>query len=332
MIGIRERRYGSWLDRASAACLGTKFGHRLWERCKGNPGVFVMLTYDRAPYEDALDLYRTHRERQHVALFIRRLSKRLGVSLKGKWVRKMEFQEGGWVHWHLVILGERFIYNSVIEECWRHGHTKTKGLNKQRALYMTKYVSKGNCGLPAFIWGEAPRSVKVISASPGFWGEQTKPNTYCPIYAKYGPQRPSKWPAYVPIGKRMEQNRGCTVARAGPGQRPHAIRSVCCEPFEMLRLVARVADRCIQHRGWLWFDVDEEYVEEVAALVRSDIAAAACRREWSQRLADGKPAPRSGALNLRGTRKPDAPMPIPSWLTDWWQQQAMANWLPGATK
>jgi len=49
-------------------------------------------------------------------------------------------------------------------------------------------------------------------------------------------------------------------------------------------------------------------------------------------IADGKLAPRSGALNLRGARKPDTPMAIPSWLTDWRQQQAMADWLPGATK
>lgn len=324
MIGIRERRFGSWLDRASAVCLGTKFGYRLWERCKGNPGVFVTLTYDRAPYEDALDLYRSQRERQHVAIFIRRLSKRLGVSLKGKWVRKMEFQEGGWVHWHLIILGERFIHNSVIEECWRHGHTKTKGLNKQRAFYLTKYVSKGNCDLPAFIWGEAPRSVKVISVSPGFWGSPSKEGTYCPVYAKYGPWQPSRWPAYVPIGQQMERNPGVSVCRGAPGKTPHAIRSVPCEPVQMISDVAAAAKgRCVRDRGWLWFDVEEEIVEK---------AAAVCRRETGRSGVGCTATPRSGgALNLRGTRKPDASMPPPSWLTDWWVQQAMANWLPSAT-
>lgn len=64
----------------------------------------------------------------------------------------------------------------------------------------------------------------------------------------------------------MELNRGCTVARGGPGQRPHAVRSVRCEPVELLAIVSREAKSCKRDRGWLWFDVDEAFVERTAPL------------------------------------------------------------------
>lgn len=324
MIGIRERRYGSWLDPASAVVLGCKMGHLLWKRCVGQRGLFLTLTYDRSKYRDALDLYRTQSERKHVAKFMSRLSRTLGRSLKGKWVRKMEFQEGGWVHWHLIIVGLEFVPNAVISQCWGHGFTKTKGLNKGRVFYLTKYVAKGGVPLPSFIWGERPRSVKIIAASPGFWGDAARPSTYCAIYAKYGPKPPSRWPAYVPIGKCMERNRGCTMAKGGPKRKPFGIHSVCCEPVELIQLMAEFGRRCVRANGWLWFDVDEDIAAK---------AAAVCGREWSQRLADCTPAPRSGALNLRGTSKRSREGELPphlDWLDAWWKEQAMAEWLPGA--
>ena len=180
----------------------------------------------------------------------------------------MEFQEGGWVHWHLIILDETFISNALLSECWKHGFTKTKSLSKERCRYLTNYVTKEGVPLPAFIWGERPRSVKIIAASPGFWGREPKPSNYCPIYAKYGPQPPQRIPGYVPIGAKMKLARGATIAKGNPVQRPYAIRSISCEPYQFLSLINRDARSCTQAKGWMWFDVDEDVAEKAAAACR----------------------------------------------------------------
>lgn len=315
MIAVRERRFGSWLDRNSAIALGVRMKWRLWERCKDQPGVFVTLTYDRAPYSDALDLYRSQCEQRHVSRFIARLSKRLGQSLKGQWVRKMEFQQGGWVHWHLIIVGVSYVPNSVIEECWGHGFTKTKGITRERCFYLTKYVTKGDCGLPSFVWGERPRSVKIIASSPGFWGPSARPSTYCPIYHKYGPGPPQRIPGYVPVGTRMRWNRGVQIGAGRPGYRPHSIHSRLCEPNRFIASLCKVARTCQRAGGWLWLDVSDS---ELWRATQAELS--------HERLSEAT-APRSGALNLSGTSKPPSSLLLPDWLNAWWREQAMDAWL-----
>jgi hypothetical protein len=321
MVGIRERRFGSWLDRASAIVLGTIAGIKLWERCKGKPGLFITLTYDRWPFADALDCYRVQSERQHVAMFIRRLSRKLGVSLKGQWTRKLEFQEDGWPHFHIVLMGHKFIENRLISECWGHGYTSTKGLTRDRCIYFTKYITKGNCALPSFILGEKPRSLKIFSSSPGFWGENGKESTYCPVYAKYGPPPPQRVPGFVPIGHRMEQCRGVTVAKCQSGGKPRGVYSVPCEPARFLGFMAQRSRRVVRADGWLWFDCAPGVEEQ---------AAVATRRRPPE---GGGGAPRSGAFNLSGTRKPDADCMVHllPWLARWWEEQARATECRGVT-
>lgn len=317
MIGIRERRFGSWLDRASAIVLGCIQGHLLWERCKGQEGIFITLTYNHYAFADAWDCYRCQSEKKHVARFFQRLSKRLGRSFKGQWIRKMEFQENGWVHWHIVLLGEKFIPNKLIEECWTHGFTKTKKITKSRCRYLSKYVTKAGCGLPPFIEGEKPKSVKIFACSPGFWGDLKPKKTSgdCPIYKKYGPWRPSPLPVYTPIGQKMRQGRGCSVAKHGaPGCKPSG---VYCTPAKLERLLPLVASeaRSQSHgQGWLWFDIDQERLDYLIAAAVSGEHRSVEPTERSRTR-----PPRSGGLNLRGTRNraPDL-----SWLHDWWVHEA----------
>ena len=304
MIAVRERRMGSWLDRASAAALGMRLAMRLWDRVQGQPGLFVTLTYNRGGYADALDLYRAQSERQHVAKFIKRLQRKLGRSLKGQWIRKMEFQGGGWVHWHLLIMGESFIPNKVIEDCWGHGFTKTKGLTRERCFYMTKYVTKGNIALPSFIWGEPPRSVKIIAVSPGFWGDAGRPSDYCPIYAKYGPAPRQRVPVHVPIGYRIKQCRGVSVGAGRPGSRPYGIFTVTCEPALFMAHLSRCSRSVTRSDGWMWFDCSDSAVRQ---------AATAARRESGTSEGAGAPGPRSGAREVKGTRKPDHDGVFPPW-------------------
>jgi hypothetical protein len=296
MVDIREKRVGSFLDPASWAKLGYVYGQRIWKVCKGRPGVFVTLTYNRDGYAGPLDLYRRQSEKKHIKCFIQKLQRRLGYSLKGRWVRKMEFQRGGWVHWHLIILGEKFIPQEMLESCWPHGFVSLRALTKKRVFYTCKYVGKGGIGVPAWLYGEPPRSVRIIQSSPGFWPEEDrKPSTYCPIYAKYGPPPPQRIPGFRPIGAGLREGRGCTVR----DQRQHKCFSIKCEPAVLLAELGRRA-KCLGNvkGGWLRYDCDVAMVEDAAAAIGWASAAAAARRRPPE---GGGGAPRSGAFNLRGT-------------------------------
>lgn len=197
---IRVRRSGSrsWLDYQWAKAFGAKLAARLEERCTGERGVFLTLTYQRNEYENPRDLYRQASEKKHVAEFIKRLARFLGESLTGRWICKMEFQEGGWVHWHLIVLGVSRIEHAALSSLWGFGHVWIKRMNRQSLRYMTKYVAKGD-GLPAFLYAERPRSVKVIRTSKGFWNDPPK-NRPTPVRDE-SPQLE----AYRPIGESLRR-------------------------------------------------------------------------------------------------------------------------------
>jgi hypothetical protein len=197
---IRVRRSGSrsWLDYQWAKAFGAKLATRLEERCTGERGVFLTLTYQRNEYENPRDLYRQASEKKHVAEFIKRLARHLGESMTGRWICKMEFQEGGWVHWHLIVLGVSRIEHAALSSLWGFGHVWIKRMTKDSRRYMTKYVAKGD-GLPAFLYAERPRSVKVIRTSKGFWNYPPKdrPTTI----REESPQLD----AYRPIGESLRR-------------------------------------------------------------------------------------------------------------------------------
>lgn len=198
---IRVRRSGSrsWLDYQWARAFGAKLATRLEERCAGERGLFLTLTYRRDQYNDPRHLYREASEKKHVAEFIKRLARHLGESLTGRWICKMEFQEGGWVHWHLILLGISRIEHAVLSDRWGFGHVWVKRMTHESRRYMTKYVAKGD-GLPAFLYAERPRSVKVIRTSKGFWNDPPK---------KRNPSTPSTSPqldAYRPIGESLRRS------------------------------------------------------------------------------------------------------------------------------
>jgi hypothetical protein len=173
---------------------------RLTKRCNGERGVFLSLTYNRNAYDTPRDLYRAASTEQHVAMFIRRLSRALGHKLTARWICKMEFQAGGWVHWHLIILGFTRIPHEIIASCWQHGYAWVSKLNPERIRYLAKYVAKGG-SLPAFLYGEPPRSVKVVRTSPGFWSEPGK--TRPPEHTR---PKPVRLTAYRSIGEALASN------------------------------------------------------------------------------------------------------------------------------
>lgn len=207
MIRIRRRACESWLDPKGGLSLAMAFRDRLAARLAvADKAVFITLTYDRTPYDDARSLYRAQRDDQHVVMFMRRLAKALGVkSLAGQWCRKMEFQRGGWVHWHIVLVGYSFIPWQTVLKAWGHGDIDVQRIDDaERAVkYMCKYISKDG-GLPPWLYAERPRSIKIISASPGFWLDPA-------MRSDSDPEPTISIQGYRPIGYSIEQCKQTSV-------------------------------------------------------------------------------------------------------------------------
>ncbi len=188
---------------------------RLLRRLKGCRGVFITLTYRREEWVSPLELYRDASESQHVAMFIRRLQRALGTKLTGRWFCKLEFQSGGWVHWHLIIDGVKFIPHDELERLWGFGFVWIKPASPRNIAYCAKYLAKDGA-LPAFVLADRARALKVVRVSPGFWREP----------AQSQPDRPErmKLNAYECVGQRLERwrdqwqardDRGCWASGAG---------------------------------------------------------------------------------------------------------------------
>src|SRR5690606_20307089 len=100
-------------------------------------------TYERREGETPEELFRRSSEERHVRKFIERLSRVMGQSLTGRWICKLEFQRGGWVHWHLIIVGCSSIPHRRLAKAWSHGHVWVQRCTKARVKYFAKYIAKG---------------------------------------------------------------------------------------------------------------------------------------------------------------------------------------------
>ncbi|QDU55856.1 hypothetical protein Pan181_20530 [Aeoliella mucimassa] len=292
MILLKHKRCESWLHPVDCQAVAARYFHRLYERCRGRRRLFITLTYDRKPYKSAADLYRAQSDEKHVAMFMRRLSRHLKKKLTGKWVCKMEFQEGGWVHFHLLLLDETFIPHEDLMRLWGHGFVDVQNGTKGKLKYLCKYVFKDG-KIPAFLLFERPRSVKIIRTSPGFWPKEN-PETEAEraarlederIYREYGPPPPQQIPGYECIGARVSRPRE-TLAKVGD--------KVCTLKVDLGALlnVLMNAGVCIQEapEGAGWLAVDCSF-DKVLANLRTAQRLGECGPEQGPRAAG---RPRSG--------------------------------------
>ncbi len=267
MISVKIPGLKSWFDPLSVPFLSFNLEDKLKKRMKGRRGLFITLTYRRDDYDSPWDLYCQMKEQQHVPLFIRRLARRLGVSLTGKWMRKMEFQDGGWIHFHLVIDHAGFIPQSDIQELWGHGFVWVNRWKESIAPYMTKYVAKDGM-VPGWILSEKPKTVKIISVSPGFWEtpsvKQDKEKKQPDPWGKSG--------CYIPIVVRLEEYRNKTLCKEG----------VEAPRFFTLNVhIGFLLNVCRKFRvdilggedGWIHLDVDRWNLASLAELAAADAAA-----------------------------------------------------------
>lgn len=244
MLELRPRISKSWLDTRAARRLSAELRERLLDRCRGEQGVFITLTYRRDEWDDARHLYRASSEERHVRRFVERLSQLMGESLTGRWICKLEFQRGGWVHFHLLLLGTRHIDHGLLEHAWGYGYVWIERMNPKRIRYVCKYVAKGD-SLPEFLYLEPCRSVKIVRVSPGFWGESDRPPR-----PKSEPSQ--KLSAYVPLGMLIERAEHETIVRDTETGRYCRFEAGMGElVIDMLRRGAR----CIgMVKGWVGVD------------------------------------------------------------------------------
>jgi len=327
MIEIKQRGTGSWLDPRSSKALAAKLSTRLADRCTGEKGVVITLTYNREEYESSRALYHAARDEQHVPLFLRKIGRRLSETLTGRWFCKMEFQRGGWVHWHIILLGVSRIDHAVLKEAWGRGHVWITRLNPKALTYLSKYVAKPG-GVPPWIYAERARSVEIIRTSPGFWcKEQGGEDEVYPFIVPdedledpypYGhlhpdepePPEPARYTAdiYEPIGSKIERQRERCVAR------DHLGRSARGDVDLGVLLVVLMEMGCGtigRRKGWLVVDAD------LSTLARAE-AVAARRREAAD----------ASALHSIKSSNPDV-LPlrssIPRWLDTWFSEGARGS-------
>jgi len=180
-VYVRRRLCWSHLDPEAGPIMANRVGkklHRLLAlyRAKGVPWMMGTWTYDRAPYggtdnpEGPELLWDEAARLEHFRKAMKRLQAIIGIDLRGRWICKAEFQTGGWLHFHFIIIGVAFIPFDKFLEAWGHGNgyiSKGKG---RHAFYIAKYASKdGDGSYPSFLYDRAAKSVKVWRTSPGFW-------------------------------------------------------------------------------------------------------------------------------------------------------------------
>lgn len=295
-IKLRARPSISWLDPQGRWALASVFRERLMKRMQGQKGVFVTLTYDPQRNPTGRDLYRLQRDEQHVPLFLRRLSRRLGVSLKGQWVRKMEFQQNGNVHFHLIILGRRWIDHKILAEAWGHGFVHVKSLTRSHVDYLAKYVAKGG-DVPPWLFGEPIRSVKIISASPGFWGD-TEPEE------RDDPPEKLTVSAYRTVGESIRRAHMQSIVHDESSGRFDLIELDVGWALSRLHK-AGLAPTTVE-RGWYTFDCSADFFWR--AINRG------VEREGPEAGGDAQRRPGSG-LHLISAGNPDAVL-VPGWLVE----------------
>lgn len=326
MIQLKHNGTGSWLDPRSSPILASRLSKRLWERCRGHRGLCLTLTYDRGPYADSQDLYRRQSEEQHVPLFIRKVGRYLGEKLTGRWFCKMEFQDGGYAHFHIILLDVPRIKHAELARMWGHGFLWVKRLSPKAIHYCTKYMSKAD-GIPAWLYGERSRSIKIIRVSPGFWGSKQggqgddedfdeHPFVPEPEPDPYPESTGIRSDCYVPIGAKIENRWDAFVARDERGHYANGVADLGA----MLAMLLVMGCGVVGRDGcWLVIDADLTDLNEAARRASEATAGPNPRSEAERGGAAGDEA----AIHLIQVSNPDADdPPPPGWLHRWMFEDA----------
>jgi hypothetical protein len=203
--GLQVRGYqgANWFTKR-----GVREKRRLIEK-KGLPDMrrclFITLTIPEGVREP-WTAYETGKKR--LPQFLRAFRKAIGRSFAWAW--KLEFQENGMPHWHLIVdfrerIPQDFLY--LFEKWWSLGRVNVKRLKRDEFAYLFKYVSKAadgdadpetGIGLPAWVL-DYQKKLKDGRTKAGlrFW--QTGGGFY--TKAKSATEKPATSPAEKPAAR-----------------------------------------------------------------------------------------------------------------------------------
>ncbi len=332
MFSMKLKDRESWLDPESAGILGWKLGKRLWARCKGHEGRFITLTYDRKNYLDAQDCFDKSRAQKHVSRFMRKLGAAINCDLRGKWICKLEFQEGGWVHWHILLLDVGYIPQKIVLDIWGKGFIHLKQLNEANAMYLTKYVAKDG-SIPGFVYDYPSRSIKVVRASLGFWNDEqakrarekaAKSRRSTRAQLMKGAKREEQF--YVPVGEKLRQE--AVLFRTG--RRTFSLK---CSRLKVLQALRKYCGQPKVEGTWRHYADGDQVLDRV--VVECDPARTSSVRKQSPAAGataphDTRPLFLKGTGNrvgwwlvlVKGKYRTVSPADIAGRLSKWWAKNA----------
>lgn len=125
---------------------------------------FVTLTVDPLKFNSAQSAYEYIKQRMRY--FIRDLKGFLDVqTLRYAW--KLEFQENGMPHWHMLIDYRKSINVHELTRLWKHGRIDIQRCTDKEFPYTFKYCSKNIEGLPQwFLKYNRPRLFQTSGIFP----------------------------------------------------------------------------------------------------------------------------------------------------------------------
>jgi hypothetical protein len=132
---------------------------------------FLTLTVDNDKFKSGKSAYEYIKPR--LRFFIRRLKQYLNSNdLQYCW--KLEFQQNGYPHWHLLINYKKIISVRDIYQIWANGYVDIKRIESKNLPYVFKYCAKSLDGLPHwFLEYNRPRvfqsSGLFVSSSDPDW-------------------------------------------------------------------------------------------------------------------------------------------------------------------
>lgn len=135
---VTAYRPASWFSRVGAQKKLSQL------ESKGLPSFknwrFVTLTIDPKKFATSESAYEYIKPR--LRFFIRKLKRFLGKpSLSFVW--KLEFQDNGWPHWHLLLDYKEKIPHDRLLDLWGFGFVEIQRVKSRSMRYLFKYISKG---------------------------------------------------------------------------------------------------------------------------------------------------------------------------------------------
>ncbi len=258
---------------------GVREKRRLIEK-KGLPELrrclFITLTIPEGFIEPCVAY---EKGKKRLPQFLRSFRKATGRSFAWAW--KLEFQENGMPHWHLIVdfrehIPPEFLY--LFEKWWSLGRVNVKRLKHDEFAYLFKYVSKGangdadpetGIGLPAWVL-DYQKKLKNGRTTAGlrFW--QTGGGFYTKAVDKH--DQPGEAPAEKPAAGEPRYSRipltirqrwalwmrkGTLFVKDREGQYRFSRQVYFTQPFRevLLRVVqASMSGTAAAARGCLGFD------------------------------------------------------------------------------